>query len=354
MKPFFLNWDYRDLRRLVFATLATLLCVMYMLGTPPSPRLSASAIPQSVATYGVQGIIPWYLDSAGKSRLDTTAKLGANQYYLYPYGAMYHKGFLYSQLQATEYTGKTLDEGTQWYYFHARHYDSAYGRFIGHDLVAPDLNNPLTLNPFLYCLNNPGRWVDPDGRSPIHFALYMSALGNAPDTTTDLMMLSISMQAFSQKPGIGTGVAVALDGIALGAPGVNSAMVHGAGKATGKAFDVADTFVGGKFRDVTLKAGTVLERAYEVGKNSALGQFMTRGRTTQAITSTEMAINILALKGTSNLRPNKMAQLELLQDIPAKIGFIEGSSMKNGFQIYLDKEFTTPGFWDLKNILDLE
>ena len=61
MKPFFLNWDYRDLRRLAFTTLATLLCVMYMLGTPPSPRLSASAsaIAQSIATYGVQGIIPW-------------------------------------------------------------------------------------------------------------------------------------------------------------------------------------------------------------------------------------------------------------------------------------------------------
>ena len=107
---------------------------------------------------------PRYLDSAGKSRLETTAKLGANQYYVYPYGVLQHKGFLYSQLQGTEYTGKTMDEGTQWYYFHARHYDSLYGRFIGHDLVAPDLNNPLTLNPFLYCLNNPGRWVDPDGR----------------------------------------------------------------------------------------------------------------------------------------------------------------------------------------------
>ena len=108
---------------------------------------------------------PRYLDAAGKSRLETTAKIGANQYYVYPYGVLQHKGFLYSQLQGAEYTGKNLDEGTQWYYFHARHYDSGHGRFIGHDMVAPDLNNPLTLNPFLYCLNNPGRWVDPDGKN---------------------------------------------------------------------------------------------------------------------------------------------------------------------------------------------
>jgi hypothetical protein len=178
----------------------------------------------------------------------------------------------------------------------------------------------------------------------------MSVVGNAPDTTTDVMMLSISMQAFSQKPGIGTGIAVGLDSVALAAPGVNSAVTHGAGKVVGKAFDVADTFVGGKFRNVTLKAGTVLERAYEVGKNSALGQFMTRGRTSSAITSTETAMNILALKGTSNLMPNKMAQLELLQDIPAKAGFIDGSSMKNGFQLYIDKEYKSFDFFQQKPI----
>ena len=113
---------------------------------------------------------PRYLDAAWKSRLETTAKIGANQYYVYPYGVLQHKGFLYAQLQAAEYTGKPLDEGTQWYYFHARHYDSGHGRFIGHDMVSPDLNNPLTLNPFLYCLNNPGRWVDPDGRNPVYLA----------------------------------------------------------------------------------------------------------------------------------------------------------------------------------------
>ena len=120
---------------------------------------------------------PRYLDAAGKSRLETTAKIGANQYYVYPYGVLPHKGFLYAQLQAAEYTGKNLDEGTQWYYFHARHYDSGHGRFIGHDLVAPDLNNPLTLNPFLYCLNNPGRWVDPDGRVPIETGLDLASIG---------------------------------------------------------------------------------------------------------------------------------------------------------------------------------
>ena len=74
----------------------------------------------SLAEYEAQAagwgrIDPRYLDSAGATRLETTAKIGANQYYVYPYGVLQHKGFLYSQLQGTEYTGKTLDEGTQWY-----------------------------------------------------------------------------------------------------------------------------------------------------------------------------------------------------------------------------------------------
>ena len=124
---------------------------------------------------------PRYLDAAGKSRLETTAKIGANQYYVYPYGVLPHKGFLYAQLQGAEYTGKNLDEGTQWYYFHARHYDSGHGRFIGHDMVSPDLNNPLTLNPFLYCLNNPGRWVDPDGKN-FEFWSFQSAFDFAFQT----------------------------------------------------------------------------------------------------------------------------------------------------------------------------
>jgi RHS repeat-associated protein len=143
--------------------------------------MSLSEYEAQAASWG--RVDPRYLDSAGKSRLETTAKLGANQYYVYPYGMLQHKGFLYSQLQGAEYTGKALDEGTQWYYFHARNYDSDYGRFIGHDLVSPDLNNPLTLNPFLYCLNNPGRFVDPDGKNfeEIFKLAWFSDFGRTPE-----------------------------------------------------------------------------------------------------------------------------------------------------------------------------
>jgi hypothetical protein len=49
--------------------------------------------------------------------------------------------------------------------------------------VSPDLNNPLTLNPFLYCLNNPGRFVDPDGKNfeEIFKLAWFSDFGRTPE-----------------------------------------------------------------------------------------------------------------------------------------------------------------------------
>ena len=54
--------------------------------------------------------------------------------------------------------------------------------------------------------------------------------------------------------------------------------------------------------------------------------------------------------GRLDLMPNKMAQLELLQDIPAKAGFIEGSSMKNGFQFHIEEGYMNLDFFKQKPI----
>ncbi|MGC1123355.1 MAG: RHS repeat-associated core domain-containing protein [Candidatus Methanofastidiosia archaeon] len=64
------------------------------------------------------------------------------------------------------FTGKERDE-TGLYYYGARYYDPDLGRFITRDPAGGHMEAPQTLNRYAYCLNNPLKFVDPDGRDPI-------------------------------------------------------------------------------------------------------------------------------------------------------------------------------------------
>ena len=61
------------------------------------------------------------------------------------------------------YTGQRLDDSTGLYYYGARYYDAALGRFVQADTVVPEPGNPQSLNRYAYTLNNPLRFVDPSG-----------------------------------------------------------------------------------------------------------------------------------------------------------------------------------------------
>jgi RHS repeat-associated protein len=60
------------------------------------------------------------------------------------------------------YTGKELDT-TDLYYYGARYYDAQFGRFITRDPLKGKLESPQTLNRYTYCLNNPQKYIDPQG-----------------------------------------------------------------------------------------------------------------------------------------------------------------------------------------------
>ncbi len=75
------------------------------------------------------------------------------------------------------FVGKEKDDETGLYYFGARYMDDRIGRFISPDPVGPvdpktgtvnnrNLLDPQRLNPYAYSLNNPYRYVDPDGEDP--------------------------------------------------------------------------------------------------------------------------------------------------------------------------------------------
>jgi len=66
------------------------------------------------------------------------------------------------------YTGKEIDS-TGLYYYGARYYDPETGRFISKDPGFGRLGNPQTLNRYVYVLNNPLKYIDPDGRENVGY-----------------------------------------------------------------------------------------------------------------------------------------------------------------------------------------
>ncbi|MDQ4682039.1 RHS repeat-associated core domain-containing protein, partial [Stenotrophomonas maltophilia group sp. RNC7] len=64
---------------------------------------------------------------------------------------------------AIRYAGEFYDEETGLYYLRARYYNPYIGRFISEDSYWGEDTNPLSLNLYVYCYNDPIKFVDPTG-----------------------------------------------------------------------------------------------------------------------------------------------------------------------------------------------
>jgi RHS repeat-associated protein len=64
---------------------------------------------------------------------------------------------------SVRYAGYQYDEESGLYYLNARYYDSATARFITEDTYTGEKNDPLSLNLYSYCHNNPIIYTDPSG-----------------------------------------------------------------------------------------------------------------------------------------------------------------------------------------------
>jgi RHS repeat-associated protein len=64
---------------------------------------------------------------------------------------------------AIKYAGYQHDEESGLYYLNARYYDSVTARFITEDTYTGQKNDPLSLNLYTYCYNNPIIYNDPTG-----------------------------------------------------------------------------------------------------------------------------------------------------------------------------------------------
>jgi len=62
-----------------------------------------------------------------------------------------------------KFTGQELDDESGLYYYGARYYDPAIGKFISQDPWEGNINEPQTLNKYSYVINNPLKYIDPTG-----------------------------------------------------------------------------------------------------------------------------------------------------------------------------------------------
>ena len=71
------------------------------------------------------------------------------------------------------YCGEYFDKQTETVYLRARYYDSAYGRFTQQDgWEYVNFGDPLSLNLYTYCWNNPVMYADPSGNDAIYVVDY--------------------------------------------------------------------------------------------------------------------------------------------------------------------------------------
>jgi RHS repeat-associated protein len=112
----------------------------------------------------VGGLIEYYhRDHLGSTRLITNESgITCGEISYQPFGESVKSG---DTNENHLYTGKEKDSSGL-YYFGTRYYDPDTGRWIERDLHGGKIENPMSLNRYVYCYNNPLFYVDPDGCDP--------------------------------------------------------------------------------------------------------------------------------------------------------------------------------------------
>ena len=132
-----------------------------------------------------EGCLYYYLcDHLGSVRvLCDTAGTIVDGYGYYPFGEARGDGITLGQ--SYRFTGKPFDSdnGLDLYYFGARYYDPELGRFLAID---PRSGSYPGWSPYVYGLDNPLRYVDPDGEWV--------------ETAIDVISIGLSAKDFVEDP----------------------------------------------------------------------------------------------------------------------------------------------------------
>lgn len=135
-----------------------------------STLTTVAAPPAAVVTY-------FHNDASGTPMLATDAAGAVLWKETYrPYGERLNKQAASSN-NGLWFAGKPHDDNTGLSYMGARYYDPLLARFVGVDPVDFDPENIHSFNRYAYANNNPYKFVDPDGHSPIDVAFLAFDLG---------------------------------------------------------------------------------------------------------------------------------------------------------------------------------
>jgi RHS repeat-associated protein len=125
-------------------------------------------------------------DHLGSSTIELDDKANIISYEEYhPFGTTsYQKDNTTISQKRYKYNGKERDNETGMYYYGARYYAAWICRFVSVDPLADEY---LEWSPYVYCADNPIKYIDPDGRLP--FPTYYSYVLKFQSTLKEYLSL---------------------------------------------------------------------------------------------------------------------------------------------------------------------
>jgi len=127
-----------------------------------------SANGQTIYTYSSDGTVAAYYhpDHLHSTAIETDNSGNLIQHYEYSaFGQSRYTQSTTAFPVTQRFTSQKLDDETGLYFYGARYYAPLLGTFIQADMVIASLTNPQHLNRYAYCVNNPLKHTDPNGKS---------------------------------------------------------------------------------------------------------------------------------------------------------------------------------------------
>ncbi len=184
----------------------------------------------------------------------TGGKISEARYY--PWGG--DRFYEYTSSTNYRFTGQRKEFGSGLYFYGARWYDSAAGRFIQPDTIIPSQNDTQSWDRYCYTLNNPIRYNDPSGHCPwciVIGAVIGGAIGYGAQVYNNYQndVANPWTTNISAEPIIGGAVAGATIGLGIGVASV----LAGGGAATTTAATLINATGGDPSDEISTVSNTV-------------------------------------------------------------------------------------------------